>query len=271
MELRRLSAEKQVIQEKMDSYAKQRIQNNDGWWLPSSKATREIIRQLNYKYARGRVVRDLAKKIPHNGVVLDLGGGTGAYSNELLLLRPDLKVYSFDICKVLQEHGEQQYNNKGLTFVNGDVEDGSSFENSMFDAIFSLEALEHFEDWKGVLKNIWSWGKRGCFYYITTPNGASLFDGVPFFIKIAVRNNYESVEGEIYDSPVNTGALKNALVDLGFKDVSIQYSQAFCEWPAKACAKIFGVSTAKFLFSILEHVPIFRRRLCFTQMLPFYK
>lgn len=271
MEERKLSEKKRVIQERIDIYAMQRIQNNDGWWLPSSKPTTEIIRRLNYKFARGKVLDYLAKRIPENGLVLDVGGGTGIYSNKLHQLRPDLKIFSFDISKALQQHGEHLYGNKNLVFVNGDVEDVSSFDKGVFDAIFSLEALEHFEDWQGALKNLHEWGKRGCQYYITTPNGASIFDQTPNFINAIYKNKYEKTEGDIYDSPVNTDKLKYVLINYGFDGITIKYSQAFCEWPAKACAKIFGVPFAYAIFSFLECIPVGRRWLCFTQMLSFGK
>ena len=267
----RLDANKDAVKKKIDEYSRERLKNNDGWWLPAKKRTRAVINELNYKFSRGYVLSKLADTLPEKSKVMDLGGGVGIYSKILSDMRPDLEIVSFDISSVLQEHGEKEFGNHQIHFVNGDAEALNSFSEHEFDAIFSLEALEHFPAWEAVLANIYVWGKVNCQFYITTPNYSSKLSDLPSWIKIFTQNQYEKTEDLIYDKAVDTEKIVNELNEIGAEYVDIKYTQIMNEWPAQVFAKLFGLKMSVWFFCLVEQIPLFRKQLGFTQIINFTK
>jgi len=103
-----------------------------------------------------------------NGMnVLDIACGSG-YGSKLLSASGAIKVTGVDIFKDVIEHAKSTYRGGNLFYETGDICEYKSA--SLFDVIVSFETIEHVEDHREALLNMFSQLKRGGTLIISTPN-----------------------------------------------------------------------------------------------------
>lgn len=99
-------------------------------------------------------------------IMLDVGCGNGMYSK----LFPNAKYWGIDIADDIIEHAKSQ----GLHVVKGDIEKRLPFKDNSFDAVLSMDVMEHTYDTLHHLQEIHRVLKPNGFIILVTPNIASL-------------------------------------------------------------------------------------------------
>jgi len=111
------------------------------------------------------------KQIPDKATVLDAACGCG-YGTWLLRQRAS-EVVGIDISVDAIEWARQHYVQKGIRYHNADLLDSdwiNALEGKQFDAIVSLETLEHFPDPYDYLESMVKLLKPGGLLLVSTPN-----------------------------------------------------------------------------------------------------
>ena len=141
-----------------------------------------------------------------NGMnVLDIACGSG-YGSKLLSESGAIKVNGVDIFNDVIEHAKSTYHGGNLFYETADICEYKS--DSLFDVIVSFETIEHVEDYRRGMSNLFTLLKSGGTLIISTPNrlitspGRSL-EGKP-------RNKFHVREFTI-------GEFCTALKDAGFQ------------------------------------------------------
>jgi len=113
------------------------------------------------------------EKLPRNAKVLDAGCGNCKVTKNILILRPDIKVYAMDISDV------SNFVPAGVEFKIGSIEDlDSIYENNYFDAVISLHVIEHLLFPMKMITSIRNVLKKGGLMFLETPNWVRIF--MPF-------------------------------------------------------------------------------------------
>jgi len=115
-------------------------------------------------YRNLRIIRFVSKNIPERSEVLDWGCGYGDASFMLKSLRPDLDVISYDIFS--SSPWEVLAGKESLKKVVSDNENNVPFETERFDVILGIGVLEHVENQKNSLEEIYRILKPGGKFYI---------------------------------------------------------------------------------------------------------
>jgi len=162
-------------------------------------------------YRNIRIVDYLAKKIPQNAKVLDWGCGYGDVSYLLKSKRPDLKITLCDVFssppwEVLTEHAN-------LKKIICQDQRKIPFQNNSFDVVIGVGVLEHVEDQKYSLKEIYRILKpKAQFFVFLYPNNFSYTEKFQKLIKHPFHEN-----------PLSMKELKNSLVSAKFSTEDQQY------------------------------------------------
>jgi len=128
----------------------------DDMLKPQNTSRSAVFEHLQrYKYA--------AKKC--SGKILDLGCGTGYGS--WLLSEKDNDVYGLDISKEAINYAEKEYS--GPKYICSSAE-SIPFDSDYFDAVCAFELIEHVQNPKEVLEQIYRVLKKGGPLFISTPN-----------------------------------------------------------------------------------------------------
>lgn len=110
---------------------------------------------------------EFAAQFVRNKNVLDIACGTG-YGSKLLAEAGALSVVGVDISIELVDYAKSNYQLKNLSFVKGDI---CRFENkSKFDIIICFETIEHIQNYKAALKNLYGLLKKHGILFISSPN-----------------------------------------------------------------------------------------------------
>lgn len=123
---------------------------------------------------------------------LDIGCGTGYFSNLIKKTFSDSEVYGLDISKKALSIARKQYPN--IHFLEGDAELKLPFKDGSFDLVISGEHLEHLKDVDTYLLEIHRIMHSKGTLILTTPNLASwlnrallLFGLQPFYLEPSLR------------------------------------------------------------------------------------
>lgn len=133
-----------------------------------------ITSKLNW-YRYSRQVRNLAKIIPQNSIICDIGCGWGLTSVMLSFLRKDLEIYAIDINP--HPYGincwkkMKKYN---IKFLVKNAEH-TKFKNNTFDVAISFGLMEHVRNKPKFLKEVHRILKNnGLFFIFNLPNRHSI-------------------------------------------------------------------------------------------------
>ena len=153
--------------------------------------------------------------------VLEVGCGTGwlcRYFEE-----HGIHYQGIEIIHQLADYGLSQGNNVALA-------NAETFKTGKYDIVVCCSSLEHIQDWKATLKNIYTLLKEGGILYISTTNAIGLFSGeypkLPFYGLLPNRVRYwlmrRKYGNDIMQSGVDYnqftyGDLKSYLKALGFE------------------------------------------------------
>ena len=153
-----------------DKYFQKRLEDGDGWWLPSEDPYHRLKEEHNLKCGRWKVVDDIGKNF-HGIVLVDVGGGEGFVLNYLQANYNSNEILSigYDISNVLQRDGQKRYNWENLYFLTG-TNNRIALKNAVADVVISTESIEHMRDIDTFLVNINRILKKNGRLYITTPN-----------------------------------------------------------------------------------------------------
>lgn len=119
----------------------------------------------NIGFAQARY--QFALKYAFGKIVLDAGCGTGYGTYELS--KKAKKVYGIDQNIAVIKYAQKVYKNKNLSFQAGNLEK-IRFPKNRFDLICIFEVIEHVNDYKGFLKELYRVLKPGGTLLISTPN-----------------------------------------------------------------------------------------------------
>jgi len=108
----------------------------------------------------------VAKLLPHNAQVLDVGCGTGDLIRYLEIKRPDCVYTGIDFSDIAIEHCKQL--SPVGTFIVGDIRTLNVL-TAEYDVVISFETIEHFEDIKTFVKTLCSLTKPDGDVIITCP------------------------------------------------------------------------------------------------------
>tara|TARA_Y100000590_G_scaffold399714_1_gene483239 strand:+ start:82 stop:924 length:843 start_codon:yes stop_codon:yes gene_type:complete len=114
---------------------------------------KEISKNHSIRVMDNEIVRIL-KKVPKNGLILDLGGCWGWHWRNIILTRPDVKVFLLDFVMESLIHSKEilknQVNNN-IYLINSDI-NKLPFENKTFDLVWTVQALQHIPSFENACK-----------------------------------------------------------------------------------------------------------------------
>ena len=112
--------------------------------------------------------------------ILDCGCGEGFYSMVMSELHPETDVIAFDYnAELLKKAASWLRPESRVDFRNGDIEKGLPFEDNTFDGLIFTEVLEHLNDDRHALKEIFRVMKPGGVVALTVPNASYPFNWDP--------------------------------------------------------------------------------------------
>lgn len=104
--------------------------------------------------------------------VLDIGCGTGY--GTAMLAEKCIQVTGLDYSKDAIEYAEKKYDSPKLSFTRGDATK-TGFPESSFDAVCSVQVIEHMKDQEAFIKEVLRIMKPGGLFFAATPNKAMYF------------------------------------------------------------------------------------------------
>jgi 2-polyprenyl-3-methyl-5-hydroxy-6-metoxy-1,4-benzoquinol methylase len=149
------------------------------WWLTTEPMVAENYQGLPIHAAEGlhdQVVARLAEYVPVSGSVLDLGAGSGALS--LRLQHLGYTVTAADVCATAFQAAT-------VPFVQLDLDDphGKWLSDRTFDAVCSIEVIEHVRNPWQLLNDCHRLLKPGGLLLLSTPNVTSFLSRLLFLYK----------------------------------------------------------------------------------------
>ena len=112
-------------------------------------------------------VKKFINLLPKKSIICDIGGSWGWHWRNVSLIRPDIKIVIVDFIfenlliakKILKEKI-----NKNIFLINDDC-CNFYIKNNFFDAIWSVQTLQHIPEYNKILKNIYNQLKNGGYFY----------------------------------------------------------------------------------------------------------
>lgn len=104
-----------------------------------------------------REVSIFLKKIPQNGLILDIGGCWGWHWRSLVKTRPDVKVFILDLVRENLNHAKEVLKeglNKNFFLVHGNALD-LSFDEEVFDGVWSVQTTQHIPNYEKVVSEVY--------------------------------------------------------------------------------------------------------------------
>jgi len=158
------------------------------------------------------------KKLPKQGILLDVGCGPGEIVSFFKSIRPEWKIYGTDIYK----NNELQ---KDMVFFESNLDKEISAKNNVYDAVICTHVFEHLQNPLIAIKEIFRVLKPGGKLYLETPSQRAL--NLPSFTSV---NSTEKVPINFYDDPTHIRpfsppALVQLTSDVGFKILQTGYAR----------------------------------------------
>ncbi len=156
-------------------------------------------------------------------VVLDLGCGTGYFSNELL--KRGAQVVCVDISAKMLEQAKARCGENNISYQLGDAE-RLPFSDDQFDLVFSSLALQWCEDLSVPLKEIKRVAKRFGKAYLSTLLDGSLYELKQAWARI---DSYQHVNDFISSNQVKIALAQSEchLHQLDLAPITVWYKTAF--------------------------------------------
>lgn len=114
----------------------------------------EDLMQRHGRLFQGRFAKRIARELPRDARVLDVGAGTGWLAVELARRRPDVTVWALDPSSEMLERARRRAGSAGagdrVRFTEG-VAEALPFERAEFDAVYSNYALHHLDEPRALL------------------------------------------------------------------------------------------------------------------------
>jgi ubiquinone/menaquinone biosynthesis C-methylase UbiE len=130
-----------------------------------------------------REIIKFTKKLKKNSIVLDLGCGWCWHWRNINKIRPDIKIVAIDFVKENFEHAKNILTKNSLRqfyFINDNIYN-IKFNKNLFDAIWTVQTLQHIPNLNNILKKVYIALKpRGIIYNYTLNN--SIFVKIKNFI-----------------------------------------------------------------------------------------
>lgn len=173
---------------------------------------------LYYSLASRTRIPYLLNFLPSGGLVLDLGCGTGFFSN--IIAGKTVKVAAVDPDKSSLEKAESMYKKQNIKFIPAQSEKTPLLANSI-DFLVCSEVLEHVDNLEKTLEEIKRVCKNGSRFFITVPTADGIFGN--FFLKIGHDDSskYERHKR----SPFSKKSISKILLDHDFKIKKTYYSK----------------------------------------------
>ena len=134
----------------------------------------EIDKYLDQAYSKEKFSRPtritLALAMVEGENILDLGCHVGAYSH--YLAQKGHKVVAADVDEDVLRIARRKYSHPDLQFVRTDG-DKLDFEDNFFDSVLLLEVLEHSQNPRSLVREIYRVLEPGGFLILSVPNAAS--------------------------------------------------------------------------------------------------
>lgn len=206
----------------------------------------EIVYHTNYKLensywwfvARNKIVQSLFKKFvkpTKDSYVLDFGCGTGGFAS---LLKDDYNIIGLDMSETALEYSKK----RGLTNLHHGFLEELDTQNFKIDAITALDVIEHIEDDKNIVDQL----------YNTLSDNGYLIATVPAYQWMWSKHD----EIHMHYRRYNRNDFNKMLVNAGFEIEFTSNFNAFLFFPAYLKRLIDRISGAeKKIEAPVEEVP----------------
>ena len=184
-----------------------------------------------YEFARWKALDHLLKnvvKIEEPKKVLDYGSGSGLHIDLWKNIFPEAELFFAEISSVaLDQLAEKYPEYKGNVQIITD--DRTAFGDNSFDAILSVEVMEHVEDLQAYIKEIHRILKPGGFFIWTTPCGNSFsVEHVYSFLTFQIDKTKEGFRRWRWEAPshvrrLKTSEIEKILLEIGFSKVGFKF------------------------------------------------
>jgi ubiquinone/menaquinone biosynthesis C-methylase UbiE len=150
--------------------------------VPPDWYHRSIKENAFQRFWHGRRFKEVKKLVePVQGKILDIGSADGVFTKVILDNSKAKTIIGIDFLKLSVDWAEKHWEkNKRMKFKVGDAH-RLEFKSNEFDAVYSLEVLEHVQDPKKVLKEVKRVLKKGGHAVFLVPAENLLFKVVWFF------------------------------------------------------------------------------------------
>ena len=171
-------------------------------------------------------VQNFLHKIPHGGVILDIGGCWGWHWRNINKKRPDIIIVIVDLIRENLLHAKEilkdMINNNQVLLVHGNA-CSLEFEDETFDGIWSVQTTQHIPDFEIVCSEAFRVLKRGCIYWDYVLNNAPL---IRFVNKLFGRSYHQDgvIAGKFYLRRFNQNLIKT-VKDIFLVRPSVLYSE----------------------------------------------
>lgn len=146
------------------------------WYFQSIKRN---LFQRYWHHRRFVAVKSLIE--PVNGKILDIGSADGVFTNVILEKSKAKKIVGIDVLKSSVNWANKHWKDKRMSFKVGDAHD-LHFAANTFDAVFTLEVLEHVADPDLVFRQIKRVLKKGGYAIFLVPTDNLLFNIIWGFV-----------------------------------------------------------------------------------------
>ncbi len=150
--------------------------------------------------------------IPKNGVILDIGGCWGWHWRKIHKIRPDLNVVIVDLIRENLVHAKkilkENITNNKIFLVHANA-NSLKFDDMVFDAVWSVQTIQHIPDYKSVFREVYRVLKHKGHFWDYNLNNATLVR----LIYLLFKKNYH-LNGTIPNSFFLRRINEQVLVDL---------------------------------------------------------
>ncbi|MAX49390.1 MAG: SAM-dependent methyltransferase [Gammaproteobacteria bacterium] len=111
-------------------------------------------------------ISSFLKCIPHNGVILDIGGCWGWHWRNVHIIRPDVSVVILDFVRPNLMHAKTLLGdliNKNICLIHGDATN-LQFSSELFDGIWTVQCLQHIENFDSAIFELYKVMKPGAIF-----------------------------------------------------------------------------------------------------------
>ena len=167
--------------------------------VPSDWYYRSIKENALQRYWHNKRFEEIAKLTePVPGEVLDVGCADGVFTKVILENTKARKIIGVDVLESSINWAKKHWRtNKRMKFLVADVHK-LPFNNNTFDAVFSLEMLEHIYKPRNALKEIKRVMKRGGYGIFLVPSESNLFKIVWFLWHFSGRMVWKDTHIQTY-------------------------------------------------------------------------